>query len=141
MVDNAKLRTATVRKICPGVPNSLLNASAVIDTPFRSSTYTPLIKMIIAVIEQTMIVSINGPSIATKPSLTGSVVFAAPCAIVSVPVPASLENIPRRTPIIIMLPSAPPETALPVKASLIISANTPGISAIFLERIKKAAII
>ena len=97
--------------------------------------------MITAVIEQTMIVSINGPSIATKPSLTGSVVFAAPCAIVSVPVPASLENMPRRTPIIIMLPNAPPETALPVNASLKISANTPGISAKFLERIKKAAMI
>ena len=83
--------------------------------------------MIIAVIEQTIIVSMNGPSIATKPSLTGSVVFAAPCAIVSVPVPASLENIPRRTPIIIMLPSAPPETAFPVKASLIINANTPAV--------------
>ena len=73
--------------------------------------------MIIAVIEHTTIVSINGPNIATSPSLTGSVVLAAPWAIVSVPVPASFENMPLRTPIIIKLPKAPPETALPVKAS------------------------
>ena len=67
-----------------------------------------------------MIVSISGPSIATKPSLIGSLVFAAPWAIVSVPEPASLENRPLLTPRVITEPIAPPAIASPLKASEII---------------------
>ena len=42
---------------------------------------------------------------ATKPSRIGSFVFAAPCAIASVPVPASFENNPLLTPIMITDPN------------------------------------
>ena len=51
--------------------------------------------MTIAVITQTMIVSMNGPSMATMPSRTGSSVFAAACAIAALPSPASFENAAR----------------------------------------------
>ena len=49
-------------------------------------------KITIPVTEQTRIVSINGPSIATKPDRIGSFVLDAPIAITSVPIPASFEN-------------------------------------------------
>ena len=91
-------------------------------------------------IEQTIIVSIKGPNIATKPSLIGSVVFAAPCAIVSVPVPASFENNPRLTPMIIIDPIAPPATASPEKASWKIIPITLGMLEKFLIIIMIAAI-
>lgn len=63
---------------------------------------------------------------ATKPSRIGSLVFAAPCAIGAVPSPASFEKAARRTPVIIMAPSDPPKTALPVKASskIVLKAGT-----------------
>ena len=37
IVDKAKVKTAIVKKICPIIPNSDLKASAVIETPLRSS--------------------------------------------------------------------------------------------------------
>lgn len=40
-------------------------------------------------------VSINGPNIATNPSLTGVSVFTAECAIAAEPTPASFENAAR----------------------------------------------
>ena len=56
-----------------------MNAVVVIVTPFKpSSCHTPDANITIAVIVQTTIVSIKGSIIATRPSLTGSVVFAAP---------------------------------------------------------------
>ncbi len=82
---------------------------------------------------QIIIVSINGTKIATSPSETGSFVFAAPCAIVSVPDPASFENKPLLTPILIIVPIAPPATALPLNASEIISEKTLGTSWIFFK--------
>ena len=117
IVEKAKVKTAIIKNIFPNMPSSCSKANAVIDTPLIFWVYTPLIKMIIAVIEQTIIVSIKGPSMATKPSRTGSLVFAAPCAIVSVPVPASLEKRPLLTPTIIIVPIAPPATDFPVNAS------------------------
>ena len=77
---------------------------------------------------QTSKVSTTGPTIATIPSLTGSLVLAAPCAMDSVPIPASFEKAPRRTPIRITVANEPPATASPVNASLIISKNIDGIS-------------
>ena len=68
------------------------------ETPLRSVVQAPETIIIIAVIEQTRIVSMNGPSIATKPSRIGSVVLAAPCAKASVPSPASFENTARLIP-------------------------------------------
>ena len=68
-------------------------------------------------------VSKIGPSIATRPCLTGSDVLAEPCTSVSVPIPASFECAPLLTPIIITAITLPPATAEPVKASSIIILN------------------
>ena len=76
-------------------------------------------------------VSIKGPNMATSPSRTGSRVLAAPCAIASVPRPASLEKDARRTPVIITDPITPPAAAFPENASLKISASRSGICARF----------
>ena len=87
--------------------------------------------------EHTKIVSINGPSIATKPSLTGSLVLAAPCAKTSVPKPASLEKAALLIPCLITSPIKPPTTASPVKASCNINLNILGTSQRFLMIISK----
>ena len=55
---------------------------------------------------QIMMVSIYGSKRATTPSLTAYGVFAVECAIAADPWPASLENNPRFTPIIIVLRNA-----------------------------------
>ena len=78
--------------------NSLEKAWAVMDTPLRSEVQAPETSITNAVMEQTRIVSMNGPSMATKPSRTGSVVLAAPWARASVPSPASFENTARLIP-------------------------------------------
>ena len=67
--------------------------------------------MISAVQVQTIRVSITGPIIATVPSRIGCAVLAVPWAIDSVPMPASLEKAPRRTPIKITAPIEPPAAA------------------------------
>jgi len=85
------------------------------------SVQAPVISRAIAVIEQISSVSIAGSSIPTSPSRTGSRVFAAPCAIASVPIPASLEKAPRLIPFEITTPSAPPAAASPENASVTIS--------------------
>lgn len=59
---------------------------------------------------QIIIVSINGPIIATIPSRTGSSVFAAAWAIAALPNPASFENAARVTPIT-ATPIKPPNAA------------------------------
>ena len=82
-----------------------------------------------------------GPTIATKPSLIGSLVLAAPCAIASVPTPASLENTPRRTPFEITAPIAPPAAAAPVKASETMSHKMLGTSAMCVITTHNAALI
>jgi len=110
--------TAANNKNFPNPPNSFIKAVVVIVTPFKPScSQTPDAKITIAVIVQTIIVSINGSIIATNPSRTGSLVLAAPCAISEVPNPASFEKSALLTPAIITDPTAPPITASPVKAS------------------------
>ena len=84
-----------------------------------------------AVQVQTTSVSMNGPTMATRPSRIGSCVRAAPCASASVPMPASLENAPRCTPIRMTVPSAPPATDWPLNASSTISASAPGTAGRF----------
>ena len=93
------------------MPNSCSKAITVSVTPLLSVRSSPDIKITNAVVVQTTIVSIKGPNIATNPSLTGSIVLAAPWANASVPAPASFENNPLLTPVIIIVPTAPPTTA------------------------------
>ena len=66
-----------------------------------------------------IMVSITVPSIDTSPCLTGSVVCTAAAAIGALPIPASLEKIPRAIPFCIasiIAPRAPPATARIPKA-------------------------
>ena len=58
--------------------------------------------------------SIAGPSIATRPSLIGEFVFAAPCAIGAIPIPASFEKAPLLIPNIISDPNTPPVIESPL---------------------------
>ena len=58
----------------------------------------PLARITKAVSVQTTIVSMNGPSPATMPSRTGSLVFAAACAMGADPWPASFEKSARFIP-------------------------------------------
>ena len=69
-----------------------------------------------AVMVQITMVSMKGPSIATRPSRTGSSTLAVECAMAADPCPASLENSPRLSPhvkvIQIVAPAADPPTML-----------------------------
>ena len=78
-----------------------------------------------AVQVHTINVSKTGPSVARMPSRMGSLVLAAPCAMTSVPTPASFEKAPRLMPISIT-PRKPPPTALGDKASRIMVSKIPG---------------
>ena len=70
-------------------------------------------------------VSINSSSKPTKPSLTGSLVWAVECAIAAGQIPASLENTARRKPMIIT-PMIPPLIPWGSNAPFQIAANAPG---------------
>ena len=64
-----KVNTEKNKINSPRHPNSFENALAVMDTPFKVGAFqTPETKIENAVIEQTRIVSINGPNMATRPS-------------------------------------------------------------------------
>ena len=131
MVEILNVSTAAKRRNFPNPPNSLIKAVVVIVTPFNpSSCQTPDARITIAVIVHTTIVSMKGSIMATSPSLTGSLVRAAPWAISDVPSPASFENKALRIPATITAPTAPPITASPVKASWMIKPNREGISVI-----------
>ena len=80
-----------------------------------------------AVIVQTMTVSMNGSSRATRPSLAGRSVLTAEWAIGADPTPASFENTPLLIPCIIA-PITPPAAAEPENASVNINPIEDGIS-------------
>ena len=65
--------------------------------------------MVSAVMVQMTTVSMNGSNIATKPSLTGCLVFTAEWAMGAEPTPASLEKAARWKPMM-RTPMAPPAT-------------------------------
>ena len=76
-----------------------------------------------------MIVSMNVPSIDTRPCSTGSFDFAAAAAIGALPRPASFEKIPRAIPFCMatmMAPRVPPAAALRPNAPSMISLKAPG---------------
>ena len=79
MVEAEKHSTQIKMITVPIGPSKFVKADAVKVTPAAlSESQTPDTKMRRAVAEQIMRVSIIGPSIATRPSRTGSDVFAAP---------------------------------------------------------------
>ena len=114
-----KHNTLKNKTIDPNIPKVLLNASAVNVTPsLDEDSQTPVVSINKAVKVHMINVSNIGPIIATNPCLTGCDVFAAPCIIASVPMPASLLNAPLLTPVIMTPPKRPPLTAvLLLKAS------------------------
>ena len=100
MVVTPKHSTDSTTMIEPAGPSRAAKESAVRVTPLMSppGCQRPAARMTNAVAEQTSRVSMIGPNMATKPSRIGSRVRAAPWAMASVPMPASLEKAPRRTP-------------------------------------------
>ena len=114
MVDIANSETTSIKIGLPKPGMAVAKALAVITTP-SLSVPTPVLNITRAVSVQTILVSMNGPIMATNPSRTGSLVLAAPCAIGAVPIPASFENAARFMPVTKTLlkatPAAPPITA------------------------------
>ena len=119
MVDSANEVTAIMSKTSPQPKRVFLKAIRVISMPLVSaSRCAPLMRITSAVSVHTTMVSMKGPSMATKPSCTGSSVLDWPWYMGAEPSPASFENMARRAPRM-MTPHNPPETAvLRLKASL-----------------------
>ena len=90
----------------------------------RLGSYTVVI-ITRAVSVQITTVSINGSIKPTNPSVAGSLVRTAECAIAAEPMPASLENAARWNPMIIM-PSMPPPMAVGLNASVTIAVIAQG---------------
>ena len=136
MVENAKKKSIRSSRYLPTPGIEASNAcSATLKPAIEPLIPSPKgnmslwIKMAIAVSVQTSPESIDGPIIATRPSLTGSLFLDAPCIIDAVPTPASLTNAARLIPISAIEASAPippPTPALTVSASVKIDAKTPG---------------
>ena len=135
MVEKANSNAAKARGI-GNHENSRSNAAEVIATPWalpaKPGSATWAVPITRAVMVQITIVSINGSSRETIPSVTGSSVLTAEWAIEAEPIPASLENTARWKPII-MAPSAPPATPSPVNAPLKILMMTCGIVFAFIR--------
>ena len=101
--------------------------------PTSNTPVVPLVNTItIPVIVQIIIVSKNVPVIDISPCLAGELVFAAAAAIGALPSPASFENTPLATPLLIIeviaTPKSPPPTAFVVNADLNISPTAAGIA-------------
>ena len=103
--------------------------------------HVPVMTIESPVIVQITIVSINVPVIDTSPCLAGSLVCAAAAAIGALPSPDSFEKIPLAIPFCIapiILPIAPPASALPVNADFTIVTIAAGIAVIFVTMIMTA---
>ena len=84
-------------------------------SPAKFGSATADVPITRAVIVQITMVSMNGSSSDTMPSVIGSLVRTAEWAMEAEPMPASLENTARWKPMI-RAPSAPPATPSPVMA-------------------------
>ncbi len=88
--------------------------------PLLKSMGVPLMRITRAVMVQITVVSANTSKMPNRPCCTGPLVSAAAWAIGAEPKPASLENTPRATPLVMALvmvmPTAPPTTAEGLKA-------------------------
>ena len=88
--------------------------------------------MMNAVIEQTRIVSKYTPRACTKPCLAGCDAEAVAAAFGTEPIPASLENRPRCTPMSMIDPSVPPAIESMLNASVTIVAIIDGTAPMFI---------
>jgi hypothetical protein len=138
MVDSAKINTADMRRYLP-IPGKADSIAFNVNlTPSASVVcQTPVSMITRAVKVQTTMVSINGPSIAIKPSRIGSLFLEAPWTIGAVPIPASLEKAALLAPVMITAPTTPPAAAFPVNASEIINQSISGTSTKFFPTIIK----
>ena len=94
------------------------------------SSHAPVMTMVRAVIVQMTMVSMNGSSSETNPSVEGSFVFTAECAIDAEPMPASLENAARWNPTM-RTPTMPPDTPS--------GENAPETIKVIIEELRKTA--
>ena len=105
-------------------------------------SHTPVVMITRPVNVTTMIVSMKVWVMDTRPWRTGWVVWAAAAAMAAEPMPDSLENAPRATPIctarISAEPAKPPTAAVPEKASVKIRAIAAGTSPMLTIRIQIA---
>lgn len=139
---NAKTKFEIARKIPPKCANAVLNfdskeslqaafsnpkvkAEMTVSAAEKFSLSTPVQSITRAVSVHKSTVSMNTSSAAQKPIITGSLHSDEVCAKVEVPIPASFENSPLRTPTEIVLarekPKIPPEICFIPKADAIIS--------------------
>jgi hypothetical protein len=94
MLEKEKKKIQIPKRIFPIFPKECSKALRVMRTPLvdDNSSGERDMRITRAVMVQTTIVSIKGPSMATSPSEIGSAVFAFPWAMGAVPIPASLEK-------------------------------------------------
>ncbi len=118
-------------------------ASAVIAAPSSPDDHAPEVMMTRPVNDTTMMVSMNVWVIDTSPWRTGCTLLAAAATIAAEPSPDSLENRPRATPncsaIATVEPTNPPVAAVPVNASVKISAKASGMAATLAPRTTRPA--
>src|SRR5680860_333509 len=94
MVENAKRTTATASRI-GNHGATVAKAADVVSTPgaLEVSLHVPVMMTASAVMVQITTVSMKGSSSATKPSVAGSPVFTAECAIDAEPTPVSYTHL------------------------------------------------
>ena len=138
----AKNMMATAMKYGAHEPTCTAIDACVKRIPFVSPVwYKPPSKMMKAVAEQMMMVSKNTPRDCTRPCFAGCDTFAVAAAFGTLPIPASLEKRPRRTPCIMAIPIPPPMISLMPNACSTINVIIAGISVMFNITIYKATII
>ena len=126
---NTDSETASTYLPTPGMAASKLWVDST--APVAPEFQTPLTTMASPVMVQTMMVSMKVPIMPTSPEKTGSRVAPAAWAMPAVPRPASLEKMPRATPMRMAIstvePRKPPVAAVGLKACSKISANAAGM--------------
>ena len=144
MVVNAKNTRHTMRTTdatTGGNGSPFWNAAVVIATPSSPVFQVPVTTMERPVMVHITMVSIKVPVMDTRPWRTGDFVCAAAAAIGALPRPASLEKIPLAIPFCmatIMVPMAPPASALPEKALFTMDTTAAGIAPRCVTRIMNA---
>ncbi len=123
--DIAKHVTIAVSRYSPAGMFEPKAFSASVSPWLSPGVISPPRRMAKAVRVQTKPESIAGPSIATSPSLTGSVLADVLCIIEAVPTPASLTSAARRAPIM-AIPARAPQPDSRLNALLKIDRTTAG---------------
>ena len=138
----AKRRILMAINCEPKLPISLCKAACVSAMPFNEpSNGRPERRIMKAVQLQMTIVSVNTLSACIRPCFTGWDTVAVAAALGAEPMPASLENNPRRTPCMIVVPRPPPTNCSIPKALVNIWLISEGNREIWFTRIYRATSI